>query len=184
MKEPTSQPPFQLRITAPCPKQWEELVGGEARRYCDQCSLHVLNASLLTQSQAKELVQNAKERVCMRIQYDASGAPIHRREGKPGPWTLAAFAGLLAACQGQEGGATQAPSTPADPPAHSTQLLGEVYVAPGPEMVGGVLPPEELGDVAQPPPLALLGSPAVLPEQPDAAPAPPPAPGASQGSPH
>jgi hypothetical protein len=144
----------------------------------------VLDASLLTRIQAQELVQNAKERVCMRIQYDASGAPIHRREGKPGPWTLAAFAGLLAACQGQEGAATQAPSTPADPPAHSTQLLGEVYVAPGPETVGGELPHEELGDVAEPPPLTLLGSPAVLPEQPDAAPAPPPAPDASQGSPH
>jgi hypothetical protein len=129
MSQP-NEPAIQIRT--PCPKRWEELAGDERRRFCSECSLHVHNSAALTQSQARALVADAQGRVCMRVEYDAQGAPIHRetRASRLVRWALASGAALLAACQG---GRESAPAPqPAEPPSRMgkavAQELGDVAV--------------------------------------------------------
>jgi len=154
------EPAFPLQIAKPCPKTWSELEGGEQRRFCSACSLHVHDAAALSRDEAGALVTNASARVCMRIRFDARGAPIFRTpEAAPlrplerlTRWALATAAGVLAACHGSL--ATPSTDVPSDPNGtttpsgtgteHTTELLGDVAV-PTP-------PPEILGEVALPQP--------------------------------
>ena len=81
MTESNRQPnPAHLHVETPCPKQWAELVGGDAKRYCSQCELHVHNSEELTKKEAEALVQQSAERVCMRIVADPDGQPIFKAE--------------------------------------------------------------------------------------------------------
>lgn len=160
MTEQSQQPSAPLQIQKPCPKSWGELTGDDKRRFCSECSLHVHAAAQLTRSDAQALVTNASSRVCMRIQYDPSGAPIFRDSAagdvataraklRPAArlarWALSAAAGVLAACHGSF--ATPAPIDPTlgpdggEPPSKmgkvcATELLGDVAVPPGPERMG------------------------------------------------
>jgi hypothetical protein len=146
-------PEQSLKIQRPCPKTWEELEGGERRRYCSECALHVHDAALLTHAEAVRMVRESTERVCMRIERDASGRAIFRDTpalGRVARWTLSAAAGLLAACNG----------APADVPegagaaAPSAQGAGDPELGQVPTATLGK-PMVELGDVALPqePPL-------------------------------
>jgi hypothetical protein len=98
----------ELHMPHPCPKRWGELQGDNRKRFCSSCSLHVHDTALLTRAEARELLGNGAARVCLRIEYDASGS-ARFREGR---WTrvrrcvLAAAAGLLAFCSA--GGKSQA----------------------------------------------------------------------------
>lgn len=174
----TDQPPpsnIPLQIQTPCSKSWAELAGDEKKRFCSDCSLHVHNAAQLTQMEARALVSRASPRVCMRIEYDASGAPIFSdsqpevvsRARAPQPpaarlarWALSAAAGLLAACHGSV-------STPGanDPTAGSkgVELPSKM----------GRMCSTVVGDVALPPPqnLERLGE-AVAPPDPARPPTP------------
>jgi hypothetical protein len=124
-------------------------VGDERRRYCSECCLHVHNAAELTRREARTLVSAAPGRVCMRVEYDARGAPLHRRS-RLVRWAFAAGAALLAACQG---GREPAPAPqPAEPPSRmgrvvARQELGEVAVQPPvvrpSEVLGGAEPTQK-----------------------------------------
>jgi hypothetical protein len=163
-----------LRIHRPCPKTWEELAGGDERRYCSECSLHVLNAALLAREEAMRLVREAPGRICMRVEHGADGRPVFRDEpaapGRLARWTLSA-AGLLAACSGAP--ATEPPSSSAGTPVPGAQAGttgGEVLPSEPLEALGRV----KLGDVALPPaedpappePLRLLGEVSIDPGPP------------------
>jgi len=132
-----------IQIRKPCPKLWDDLQGDERRRFCSECSLHVLNAAELTRREAEELVAGAQGRVCMRIEYDPAGAPVFRRS-RLVRWAFTAGAALLAACQG---GREPAPAAqPAEPPSRmgrvvSTQAMGDMAVPVTP-------PVERLGEAA------------------------------------
>lgn len=155
-------PDRDLQIRTPCPKRWEDLVGGDDRRFCTQCSLHVVDGSRLTRDAARALVANATERVCMRLVVDESGRPLHadtvpaeslntvtatRKVTPPRRWVattrrwaMLTTAALLAACR-RDVPATSAGDPRLDPStgengAACTTILGKVR---------GV---EELGDVA------------------------------------
>jgi hypothetical protein len=138
-----------LKIHKPCPKTWEELEGGDERRYCAECSLHVHNAARLTRAEAVRIVQGSTERVCMRLERDASGNAIFRDTpalGRLARWTLSAAAGLLAACNGApadgpQGAGSDAPSAQGPGDAE----LGQIPI----ETMGKIS--VELGDVALPP---------------------------------
>ncbi|NOT31501.1 MAG: hypothetical protein HOP15_13725 [Planctomycetes bacterium] len=155
-----------LQIQKPCPKSWAELTGDGKKRFCSECSLHVHNAEQLTQGEAQALVSGASSRVCMRIQFDESGAPIFRdtRSSQVSStrapqrvsvrlarWALSTVAGVLAACHGSL--STSASDDPAANPnagqspskmgkVCSTELLGDVAIPPqGPELMGVVAIP-------------------------------------------
>jgi hypothetical protein len=159
-----SQSPLEIR--KPCPKTWGELTGDGAQRFCSACDLHVHDAARLTRAEALALAAGTRGRVCMRIEYDASGAPRFR-DSAPAPvaaharrqpalrlvrWALSAAAGVLAACHGSTSTpSTSDPATGAEgPPSRmgevsTTELLGDVALPPA-------RPPEILGEVALPDP--------------------------------
>ena len=126
-----------IQIRKPCPKLWDDLQGDERRRFCSECSLHVLNSATLTRREAEALVRGAEGRVCMRIECDPKGAPVFREPVvvRVARWALTAGASLLAACQGGQ---------PVEPP----PKLGQVVVAP--QLMGDVA-------VSPPQPVELLG---------------------------
>lgn len=143
------EPSSSIRIHTPCPKRWEELTGDGARRYCGECKLHVHDARQITKAEARELVEGATTRVCMRIEHDERGEPVFldtptivaRRSGslaRAARWAMTAVAGVLAACTGST---TATPATPTSP----------AGVAPTTTTMGKVCSPL-VGDVAVPPP--------------------------------
>jgi hypothetical protein len=150
----------EISIRTPCPKRWEELSGDDRRRYCSECSLHVLNAVALTWREARELVDSSEGRVCMRIEYDPAGAPVFRRSraARLARWLAGAGAALLAACQG--GSRSAPPAAPVEPQSRTGQV-----VAPEP-LMGKVAAPVEMGGVAADPPLATLGEAVAVPSPP------------------
>ena len=167
-REPAPSP--SLRIHKPCPKTWEELEGGDERRYCSECSLHVHDASRMTRDAALRLVRESSERVCMRLERDAGGNAVFRDTpglGRLARWTLSAAAGLLAACNG----------APADGPpgagsgAPSAQGPGDVELGQVPAETMGKIS-VELGEVAlqpdgpPPEPPRLLGEVSIDPGPP------------------
>ncbi len=153
-----------LQIKTPCPKTWAQLTGGDKQRFCSECSLHVHNATQLTRREALELASNANERVCMRMQFDPSGAPVYRDSrprlaGRVARWALSTAAGLLAACHRGE-----SVGTPENPTLNSGTTQSST-------IMGKVAPPERLGDVALPPvkPPEVLGE-ATAVQQPESLP--------------
>jgi hypothetical protein len=67
-----------VRVAAPCPADWEKMVGDERMRYCGQCSLHVYNLSGMTKREAESLVSNAEGRLCVRYYRRADGSILTR----------------------------------------------------------------------------------------------------------
>jgi hypothetical protein len=95
------QPQQSLRVHTPCHRAWESLEGDRERRFCSDCSLHVLDAALLTREQALRIVRESSGRVCMRLECGPSGQAIFRDSPKRerlAVLALSAAAGLLAAC--------------------------------------------------------------------------------------
>ncbi|HLM54518.1 MAG TPA: hypothetical protein VK422_00220 [Pyrinomonadaceae bacterium] len=61
-----TSPLDHVRVAAPCPADWDRMVGDERARFCNQCSLHVYNLSGMTRREAETFVSNAEGRVCVR----------------------------------------------------------------------------------------------------------------------
>src|SRR5919199_4711871 len=67
-----------VRVAAPCPADWEKMVGDERVRYCDRCSLHVYNLSGMTRREAEALVTSTEGRLCVRYYRRADGTVLTR----------------------------------------------------------------------------------------------------------
>lgn len=154
----------ELKIDEPCHMSWADLEGAGARRFCDQCTLHVVDGSSMTQSAAEKLVEESEERVCMRVEVDGQGRPVHTPETAAAgrvlsgiKWTLASS--LLVACvddgakapdhddhngHGSSNGSVIGVGTTEPPLERPLELMGEVCY---PEETPGDLDPE--GDAAQ-----------------------------------
>lgn len=61
-----TNPLDHVRVAAPCPADWDRMVGDDRARFCNQCSLHVYNLSSMTRREAETFVSNAEGRVCVR----------------------------------------------------------------------------------------------------------------------
>ncbi|HEV2864728.1 MAG TPA: hypothetical protein VGX48_27260 [Pyrinomonadaceae bacterium] len=61
-----TSPLDHVRVAAPCPADWDRMVGDDRARFCNQCSLHVYNLSGMTRREAETFVSNAEGRVCVR----------------------------------------------------------------------------------------------------------------------
>ena len=76
---PTYTNPLEhVRVAAPCPADWEKMVGDERVRYCNKCSLHVYNLSGMTRREAEALVTNAEGRLCVRYYRRTDGTVLTR----------------------------------------------------------------------------------------------------------
>ena len=106
---PTYTNPLEhVRVAAPCPADWEKMVGDERVRYCNKCSLHVYNLSGMTRREAEALVTSAEGRLCVRYYRRADGtvltrncpvglSALKRRAAHAATATLTAVLGFFAA---------------------------------------------------------------------------------------
>ena len=76
---PTYTNPLEhVKVAAPCPADWERMVGDERVRYCNKCSLHVYNLSGMTRREAEALVTGAESRLCVRFYRRPDGTILTR----------------------------------------------------------------------------------------------------------
>ena len=61
-----NSPLDNIRIAAPCSSDWNQMIGDERVRFCQQCSLNVYNLSSMTRREAESLISNAEGRLCVR----------------------------------------------------------------------------------------------------------------------
>lgn len=138
----------RLEVTEPCPKKWEELEGGEQKRYCGACRLHVFNSAAMTREEVREVSAQAEGRLCMRVVKDPSGQTkfADPKPARVAGLALAAGSSVLAACGSAP---PEAPGVPVEeaprtePDAHPTDQaedeLGEVLMGAVPlELMGYV----------------------------------------------
>ncbi len=71
--------PFKLAYT--CPVDWNSMSGDEAKRYCAQCKLHVVNVSDMERCEAEKLIRDqADERLCINYVVDENQQPLFRSD--------------------------------------------------------------------------------------------------------
>ncbi len=63
----------QVQIANPCPANWEEMSGSGSVRFCQHCQKHVHNLSMMSRSDAEQLVCHSAGKLCVRYQPDAQG---------------------------------------------------------------------------------------------------------------
>lgn len=62
-----------IDVPAPCSQSWDEMNGGEKTRFCSSCEKEIYNLSEMTRSEARKLIFQSKEKVCIRLERDADG---------------------------------------------------------------------------------------------------------------
>ena len=62
-----------VRVAAPCPANWEEMVGSEQVRFCGHCSLNVYNLSGMSKQEAESLIASTEGRLCIRFYRRSDG---------------------------------------------------------------------------------------------------------------
>src|SRR4051812_36390024 len=67
----------QFRVQKPCPKNWDEMIGDEKKRFCDHCNLHVHNISTMSDGERTALTQNAG-RLCVAYFQRNDGSIVTR----------------------------------------------------------------------------------------------------------
>lgn len=95
------------RFRYECPLKWESLTGDDRVRMCAKCQTRVTNVSELSAADAERFIQAQGGRVCVKLDHDAAGRPIHWPDLRAG---AAAAALLAAACT--PGGDDSAGGTP------------------------------------------------------------------------
>jgi hypothetical protein len=65
-----------VRVAAPCPADWDQMIGDERVRFCGQCSLNVFNLSSMTRSDAESLIARTEGRLCVRFYRRSDGSII------------------------------------------------------------------------------------------------------------
>ena len=47
----------KVSLAKPCSQNWDEMVGDERERFCNECCLNVYNLSSMTRGEAEEFLQ-------------------------------------------------------------------------------------------------------------------------------
>ena len=120
-------------ITAPCPMSWANMKGGNTRRYCDACELHVHDLSAMTAQEAETLLQTYQGELCVRYTQNHDGRiitdelparlrPLRALVLKRGAMAGVAFALLILTAGARQASAQiQAQPTPAKTKAGKTK---------------------------------------------------------------
>jgi len=66
----------RIKIAAPCPITWEQMVGDERVRFCHHCQLNVYNLSSLNKAEAEALLASTEGRLCARLYRRSDGTVI------------------------------------------------------------------------------------------------------------
>ena len=62
-----------IHVAAPCPADWNKMLGNNRVRHCGECNLNVYNLSEMTRKEAERLVRNHEGRLCVRFYRRADG---------------------------------------------------------------------------------------------------------------
>ena len=73
-----TNPLDDVKVAAPCPADWDSMVGGERVRFCGQCQLNVYNLSGMSRRKAEALVSSTEGRLCVRFYRRADGSVLTR----------------------------------------------------------------------------------------------------------
>jgi len=65
-----------IRVAAPCSADWDNMVGNERVRSCEQCHLNVYNLSEMSRVEADRLINQAEGRLCVRFYRRRDGSII------------------------------------------------------------------------------------------------------------
>jgi hypothetical protein len=65
-----------VQVAAPCPADWDQMIGSERVRFCGQCSLNVYNLSSMTRAEAEHLIARTEGRLCVRFYRRRDGSII------------------------------------------------------------------------------------------------------------
>lgn len=71
-----NSPLDRVRVAAPCTADWNQMLGDERVRFCQQCSLNVYNLSSMTRREAESLISNTEGRLCVRYYRRRDGTII------------------------------------------------------------------------------------------------------------
>jgi hypothetical protein len=166
-----------LRVTEPCPADWNAMIGNDRVRYCGQCNLNVYNLSGMTSREADDLVTSTEGRLCVRYYQRPDGtvltqdcpvglAALKRRLKRAGQ---VVFASILTIFAGAGFARTYLKSHPVEP---ERPLMGAIPAnintpppTPNPPVIQGgvrdcppthaiqgeVVRPEVMGKIAAPP---------------------------------
>src|SRR5215469_12583661 len=62
-----------VKVAAPCPADWDGMIGNERVRYCGQCNLNVYNISAMSRKDAENLIAKTEGRLCIRYYQRKDG---------------------------------------------------------------------------------------------------------------
>lgn len=62
-----------IDVPKPCDKSWDEMIGDDVSRFCRHCEKDIYNISAMTRKEAKKLLFQSKERVCIRMERETDG---------------------------------------------------------------------------------------------------------------
>jgi hypothetical protein len=65
-----------LRIAAPCPARWEDMIGDDRTRFCHGCAKDVHDLSKFTREEAEALLNEHGHGACVRLTRRADGTVI------------------------------------------------------------------------------------------------------------
>ena len=69
-----SSPLDHVRVAAPCPADWDKMIGTDRARFCGQCNLNVYNLSSMSRAEAEAFISNSEGRVCVRFYRRRDGS--------------------------------------------------------------------------------------------------------------
>jgi hypothetical protein len=64
------------KITRPCTADWEQMVGDDRKRFCEQCGKHVHNVSAMTRAERAEFAKPVNHHKCVTYLHRPDGAPV------------------------------------------------------------------------------------------------------------
>jgi hypothetical protein len=67
-----------MKVSSPCPVQWENMSGDSKKRFCSDCKLNVYNISQMTRAEAEELLGTKRKgnRLCVKFYRSTDGTVI------------------------------------------------------------------------------------------------------------
>ena len=67
-------PLTNVSVAAPCPADWDSMIGGDRVRFCSQCQLNVYNLSAMSKFEAESLIARTEGRLCVRFYRRKDGS--------------------------------------------------------------------------------------------------------------
>jgi len=71
-----NSPLNNVRVAAPCPADWDQMLGNNRSRFCGHCNLNVYNLSAMSRSEAEDFIARSEGRVCIRYYRRKDGTII------------------------------------------------------------------------------------------------------------